>query len=105
MASARSVAVSPGRLDRPPGDGSHKDAKVLPGPVVVAGVSHVPIMVVILGAVPFGIPTGPVMIAMALVVIAVAIANGDAAEVDADDGARGCGGRECGWQDDKRRGQ
>lgn len=72
---------------------------------MVAGMSHVPIIVVILGAIPFGVAMSPAMIAVTLIVIAIAIADGDATKVDADDGARGCGVRECGGQDDQRRGQ
>jgi hypothetical protein len=83
----------------------HEDILAAPGPVVVAGVSHVPIIIVIPGAIPFGVTMSPVMITVTLIVIAIAIAEGDATEVDADDGAGGCGVRECGGQDDQRRGQ
>jgi len=53
---------------------------------------HITIVVVIFCAISFGIPMGPMMITVALIVISIAITDGDVAEVDTHDRARGGGG-------------
>src|SRR6185437_5074459 len=80
-------------------------ALMVPGPVVVARVSHVTILVMILGPISLRVPARPPMIAVTLIVVAVPIAEGDVAEVDADDCARGRGSGKNRRQDDKGRGQ
>jgi len=66
---------------------------MLPRAVVVAVVSHVPIIVVVLGPIRSGIVAVPAMILMSTVVIAITVTNADVSEIDCDACARHSGSR------------
>jgi hypothetical protein len=53
-------------------------------------VVHVPIVVVILGPIRYGIVATPAMILMSTVVVAIAVANADVSKIDCDAATRRC---------------
>lgn len=77
----------------------------LPASVVIARVGHIAIMVLILATIPGRVGARPMMIAVAVVVIAIPITYRDIAEVNADNSASRSRSGECRWDKNQRRGQ